>query len=583
MNPQLLQHLELYDLHQNNDDELDDGNQLIEEKLVDPDDDAVSKYHKECETLNEQELPFGWRGGMDSETLLHLVVLIAAFCSVYASSLNSSLLGSIQIVSIAFVLGNRAPVLIPAPGKWLSREDNTRCQINTLLGSVGAPPLEEKKHTISLSQKKGFHIAVLSMVKSYVGWIEAVEYTLQILRTATALDLGRTTTVASCGPIVDRLELSISGYRRRCCTRRIPLYRLRREMWRLLERQRTSLEALVVEDDNDNERYHSEWTNGEIMEPQNITLAELRLACVKTGQLLSKVTNHLLLTKAIPGELMVYIQEVTRQTSEARAYLGCWIKQAKDGDNQSSNVLNDLNSIEEDLATLQVALQSLRELHQQKPLLARGGHREQWDSFRRVFASLHEQVKYMEQIYLSDEESSEESDQGNQQKESRSSVSAHRPEQVEYCSASEREAVAATDCPHVRDDRVGRSATLVFAGQGTRVLHHARFVSKQRRRRNNSTSYNQPSPDSSVSEQHMLDELRRHLKAMPLSREVEINVDEDIETTTPNTQEMKCLNVANETHNESIPFPHINHNAVLNDLAEVIQLVCPPTDECTLE
>eukprot|EP00977_Amphora_coffeiformis_P009955 scaffold2326_cov171-Amphora_coffeaeformis.AAC.3 len=486
------------------------------------------------------------------------------------------------MILIAFVLGNSVPPLIVLlPERWTKQDDNARCQINTLLGSIGAPPLEKTNGSHSSSfQEKSVHAASLSMVKSYVAWIEAAEHTLQILRTATALDLGHTTTLASCSPVVDRLELSVSGRHRRR-TRRIPLYRLRQEVWRLLERQLSDLEALVVVDDvdeNDKERGHCGWANVVRKEPQIITLAELRLACGNTAQMLSKATNHLLAAKASPGELLVKIIDATRRTREARSYLECWIWHTKDEDYQSSNVLKDLNSVEEGLETLQVALQCLRESNQQKPLAASDGDdRKEWNSFRRVFTTLHEQVERMEQIYLLDDETPQESNHSSQQKEPRISVGTPIPERVEYCSKSEHGFVTITDRPEIRDEGVGKSATLVFAGRGTRDLQHARSVSKQKRRRTNPAASAQQRPDHFISEQNMLDELRRHLEAMPSSREVEINNDGEIDPTTL----MKSLDATAEMHDELLP--HINRHVVVNDLAAAVQLLQPTTDEYTME
>ena len=587
MNPQLLQHLDLYD---DPPDNIDDSVKIATDKVVESEDASLPPQEEE----EDKAPPSWWRGRADAMTFLHLAVLILSVCGVSASFENSAVMSTIVLILIAFVLGNSVPAFVLVPMGWTKQDDNnTRCQINTMLGSIGAPPLSETNNSLSASPKQAVDTALLNMVKGYGAWVEAAAHTLETLRTATALDLGRTTTLTSSSysPVVDRLELSALGRRTR--TRRIPLYRLRLELWRLLERQRSALEALLVADDDDDERCLGEWTNVARKEqPRVITLSELRIGCGITGQVLSKVTNHLLAGEAANlGKILAQIQDVTRQAQEARAYLECWLPQKKNEDDQSSSVVNDWNSIEESFETLQVALQCLRESHQHEPAAATTSdhQREQWTSFRRVFASLDEKVKRMEQTYLWEDESSLESEDNDQQKEPpRTSVGVPTPELNEYCSKSEHGVVTITDRPKTRDEDVDISATLVFAGQGTRDLQQARSVPKKNKRPNNSAASAQRRPDPFVSEQNMLDELRRHLTAMPSLQEVEINVDGEIveassKAATPRTQEMISLNATEEEHNESILFSHVASTMVVNDLTAAIRLIQPPSEEYTME
>ena len=424
----------------------------------------------------------------------------AATISLQMENFVQIFLGSVSVHLSCFLLGVAASLAMTKSYHHvmrMHRPNQDRLRINTLLGSIEAPPLahyhlEETRHC-DVSH-------LVALVEAYVDLLNTIREAMATLRWATALRWGR----ASSGLIIDRLERGRSNLIQN--GHALPGRRLRRAMHQQLAWHQQCLAAIARGDDIRNLLVDHE------KEPSNqepvITLASLGQDCGDLACVLSSAVQHLWQSD-VTQQSVTNVQFLLQQALESQAYFGSW-KMVCSGDNTTSH--QRLVEFQTTVATLHDALQGLRLLHfeDNETVSSR-----EWETCQRIAHKLWRQYSALDERFVVAMDDPQ--------------VHDDTPEPTEDdppTAPGEHREFFVADAPAPQPTKptsreIDSSSVLVFSGQGTMPQNTLPL------RRPTSGNSDVPFYPSLGCEQSLLEELRRHLKNLPTMKEVEVGLDTD--------------------------------------------------------
>lgn len=511
---------------------------------------------------------------------LHLTICFAEFKGFDA--ITGSLLSSALGVVTTLLVTHRMPNLLRKAGvlpnvycnRSAEQDDNLfrqlaqqqqdfRERISALLGSIGAPPLQnavsdatfaqfDGNDVVSVIQETQQHLElVLVFVQSHVDFMLCLHEALELLRCGTSLLLGGltmgSTFAAYCS--VERIEKSTwarwfrrqqheqqrkqqhqpssarhhrssthpekgSSYTSSFGSMPIAMPLLRTRIYTILKRQLQGLKIIIASEVTDAMPSACDVDCFLDDQPTVVTLALLRKMKADAGALISGIVSELLCSPRETNRNL--LPKGTEEAMCSVAYLKSAVKFSAGNETTNSGAGQSLLCLQNKIETLQIALMAYQEELSSREVGsndANGGNDNSvliwWESIRKHSNSLYNAIEEInERLQDKDVNDSEAEVAINEPQ-------LHRDEQpnVEYPAENYGRANFVSQSKSKQGDEY--TTTLVFSGVAV----------KQPRRRRQITM---PSAvniyDSSrYSQQYLFDELRERLKAMPLANEVNVN------------------------------------------------------------
>jgi hypothetical protein len=427
------------------------------------------------------------------------------------SHLASFVMGGAVATAVATTLRRRAMSGARPAATHTGDTNHHRLRINRLLGSIEAPPLDPHDYSTLQALGGGDAAILVDLVEAHVALLHAAQATLDTLRWATALRMGR----VAAGPIMDRVERGRGGIHQ---AQRLPGSRLRTQLQHHLRYHSQCLEAICG--DSETNLTCTRFLEDSLHSVQVVTLAGLRQECIQVGTALSGAVNRLwqstaLGTKAHPLEIhYMNVRLLIEQAKEAQAYLRSWtIADPNDAASIARTPNSALLELRATVCTLHDALLGLQVIKLSETQVSA-----EWAMCQRIFQKLWKEYECI--------------------KEDCSSASSEQVEKSECCSedlavdqnrntrntlsgqsefVSQVENLIEKSCLPF-DRNADDSSVMVFSGQGTHSADQYRGRSTVSRR----VKTGDKAPDPHVAEQYLLDELRRHLENMPAKKELEV-------------------------------------------------------------
>ena len=478
LNDQLHHHLDNWDCDEDDEDIIQEDTKRQHDDNDDDDDDDEEPQREDMRPNHQVRKLFAV--GKEPFLILSLAVSV-----VY---LPPKLLLSILVSALVYVLLQYAR-------KWLQRKrsdhwHNCRLEIARLLGTIGAPALEEDGGRAKDPPWTGWDCGkemVVDLARAQVGFLLVTQQLLERLRVATSLQLG----LGPWSPSVERVELGESARPQP----RIPVGRVKQALATELRQQLQLLAQLLEHDDDDNDNHDDEVAGASV-----VTLSLLRSlhreATVRLSEVLSILTTGVQVVD--PQRLC----QAKRQTEIAHANV-CSLLETSSPNIALHNHSKLVNEMARQLHASQVTLWALQHSQSQKDQvewLARLDHA--------VGASNDLNLR-LQQVLSAPDAIAKRDNSKEHIPDSAKSMQEHNPQQ-EFEDVGSHPFSPPNKGPAPRNSE----KTLVFSGEGT--------VKQQQRHGSSSDSWAGRAGEPRVAATGLLlQELRTRISAMDIAPEVD--------------------------------------------------------------
>lgn len=445
-NPQLEHHLESFENQQDDDDCGDDG----DEDDNDTDDNKVDTSEKIESTEN---------AGISWLAATSMIILATSWCVGITSESfpgwwHAGMVLLCVILAIQALAWCRRNYLQYRIQKNQALYHSCRIQVSSMLGSIGAPPLQPFHHGDSDNTMSSLECKlVLDFARSHVELLKEVDECLHVLKTSVSISLRSTTRS------VERVELSSLN---RIKNKNVVLPTARRMLAQVMVDEYNTLQSVSMSHGSGGDNT----TEMEEMDvPQVITLAWLKSLRLDLANLLSLVLSNLV----VPDSTTLQQQELNDSivaAQDSAAYLASVF----DYQTQSSSCDDeDLRQLSHQLETAHIALWACHRSSNEENDKNTSDSQvleflEQFESLLQSTSDVKERLK-QKCSRISD--SSNETDLAdNTEKGSPSKPSVETKEDYIDCGTVEDDLSQHQRHPAMPDSAAGTTKTIVFAGSG---------------------------------------------------------------------------------------------------------------------